>query len=328
MLKEELLKQIESEGLKVSKSMFERYYQHGLIVSKREGYGRRGVRAKYHERTMDAIRLIEELKQDTLIQSQKDYIFILFWRGYPIQWDKLKARLIEYHCSIMNAFNTITQESANSEFSDFIHEVAEEEALKAPKPSGRPSNHSLDAKKKAAKDTARRYLIVIELISGIITKGSISMKVFQSFSGDINLTTHGMQQEALLEHVNQWLHLNTWKSAVGQSEEQDYTESFKLISTIKDYFGDIESSFGDIYKIPLLGPFIVSIEGKFKIKLISDQIDLYRSALLFLIAGNFRKPLQEFLSLPETRHGWRTLISEWPSTVAARANGKEVQVNG
>lgn len=276
---------------------------------------------------MEAIRFIEQLKQNSHIH-QKDYIYFLFWRGYPVQWDKLKARLIEFHNSIMDGFNIIAQKSANSEFLDFIHEVVEDEALKAPKPSGRPSNRSLDARKKAAKDTVRRYLIVIELISGIVSIGSVSMKVFQSFSGDINLTIHGMQQEALLGQVNQWLHLNTWKFAVGQSEEQDYTHSFNLIATIKDYIGDLKSSFGGIYNIPLFGPFIQSVEEKYKINLISDQIDLYRSTLLFLIAGNFRKPLQEFLSLPETRLGWRTLISEWPSTVAAHANGKEVQVNG
>lgn len=43
MLKEELLRQIELEGIKVSKHMFEHYYRHGLIVSKREGHGRKGV---------------------------------------------------------------------------------------------------------------------------------------------------------------------------------------------------------------------------------------------------------------------------------------------
>lgn len=328
MLKEELLKQIELEGIKVSKSIFERYYQHGLIVSKKEGYGRKGVRAIYHERTIEVIRFIENLKQDSRISNQKDYIFILFWKGYPIQWEKLKARLIEYHGSIINAFSILTQKSAHSEFSDFIHEVAEEEALKAPKSSGRPSTRSLNARKKAAKDTARRYLIVIELISGIITNGSISMRVFQSFSGDINLTIQDAQKDALLEQVNKWLHLNTWKFAVGQSDEEDFSQSFNLILTIKAYLSDLESSFGDIYNVPIFGPFIKHVEEKYKINLISDQLGLYRSTLLFLIAGNFRKQLQEFLSSPQTRLGWRTLIFEWPSTFTVRDNGKEVQVDG
>ncbi|MEK4372513.1 hypothetical protein [Paenibacillus sp. FSL R5-0473] len=95
MLKAELLKQAQATGIVLSANMFERYFEYGLIVSDKTGQGYvRGVTTQYHARTLEAIKLINKLKSNKMYRHQKDYIFILFWKGFPVQWDKLKARLI------------------------------------------------------------------------------------------------------------------------------------------------------------------------------------------------------------------------------------------
>ncbi|MDQ0192526.1 hypothetical protein [Paenibacillus wynnii] len=109
MLKKDLMQRVEAEGINLSEYMFERYYEYGLIVSDKDGQCRmRGVKTYYHKRTMEAIRFIEELKANKAMGNQKNYIFILYWKGYPVQWDKLKARLLKFHSGIMDYFNTVT----------------------------------------------------------------------------------------------------------------------------------------------------------------------------------------------------------------------------
>lgn len=111
MLKAELLKQAHATEIVLSENVFERYFEYGLIVSDKAGQGYvHGVKTQYHERTMEAIELI-----DSLNKHQKDYIFILFWKGYPVDRYKLKARLLNFHSSIMESFKLIADYTVNPE---------------------------------------------------------------------------------------------------------------------------------------------------------------------------------------------------------------------
>jgi len=320
LLKDEILQQAKARGISLSEYMFERYYQFGLIVSVTPGHGY--VRTEYHERTMEAIQLIEMLKSSKMYKHQKDYIFILYWKGYPVQWNKLKARLIEFHSSIMSTFKEVAGYTAHPEYPEIIEDIASDEAAKAPKAIGRPTKQSAEKQRIEEKESAMRLMIVSKLIAGIFNNGTISQDVFRSFNQQTAIESAFMD-DSILAHANNWLQMRTWRDAVKQTEELDYSETYELIRLLKGYWSELVGNYGDIYSIPLIGGFVQKLEEDFQIKVFSDRPWFYRLVTLILISGGFRQQLMALLISPETRNSWRAFIAAIPSLLAD-TSGEEV----
>lgn len=298
MLKAEILDQAQALGISLSENMFQRYFEYGLIVSVVPGHGY--VRTQYHGRTMEAIEMIDKLKSSRMYKHQKDYIFILYWKGYPVQGDKLKARLIEFHTRIMTTFKEVAGYTAHPEYPEIIEDIANDEAARAPKAIGRPTKQSEEMQRIEAKESATRLMIVSKLIANIIDNGTISLDVFRAFNQLSNIDSDVMN-ETILEPTNDWLQMKTWKNAVRHSDEQDYQEAYELITLLKEYWSDLEVHFGSVYDIPFFGSSIKSLEDCFQLKFFSDKPSFYRYVLLVLISGGFRQQLMQFLSDPATR---------------------------
>ncbi|MUG85718.1 hypothetical protein GNP92_05045 [Paenibacillus timonensis] len=327
MLKEELLERVREHGISISSNMIERYVEYGLIVGNRVSLGfSQGVVTHYDERTISAVILIDKLKSSRLCKHQKDYIFILYWKGYPVQWDKLKARLIEFHSSIMNTFKEVAGYTAHPDYPEIIDDIATDDAAKAPKAIGRPSKEFEEKQKIEARENAKRIMIVSKLISDIISKGAISQEVFRVFNQQSNIASE-IAGDTVLESTNAWLQQMTWRNAVRQSEEQDYREAYELIHLLKDYWSDLETHFGSVYDIPIFGHSIQNLEDYYQIKFFTDKPSFYRYVLLVLISGGFRQQLMQFLSKPTTRESWNQIIASLPALLA-QITGEEVTHNG
>ncbi|MCY9664872.1 hypothetical protein M5X11_07865 [Paenibacillus alginolyticus] len=327
MLKAEILKQAQAMEIVISENIFERYFEYGLIVSDKTGQGYvRGVKTQYHVRSMEAIELIDTLKSSRMFKHQKDYIFILYWKGFPIQWYKLKARIIEFHTSIMSNFKDIADYTANPDYREIIDDIAADEADKAPKAIGRPTSQSREVQKMEAQEKAKRYILVSKLISGLFNNGTISQDVFHSFNQGTNIESAFMD-DSILVHANNWLQMKTWRDAVKRSEEEDYQETYELIALLKQYWSDLVGNYGDFYDVPLIGGFVKKLEEDFHIKVFSDRPWFYRFVTLILISGGFRQQLLKFLSTSENRKSWNQLIAAIPSLLTD-TSGEEVTLNG
>ncbi|KKO53975.1 hypothetical protein [Paenibacillus sp. DMB20] len=327
MLKEELLERVREQGISISSSMIERYVEYGLIVGNRVSLGfSQGVVTHYDERSIDTIVLIDKLKSSRMCKHQKDCIFILYWKGYPVQWDKLKARLVEFHSSIMNTFKEVAGYTAHPEFPEIIEDIANDEVARAPKAIGRPTKQSKEMQRIEAKESTTRLIIASKLIADIIDNGTISLDVFRTFNQLSNIDSEVMN-ETILEPTNDWLQMMTWKNAVRHSDEQDYQEAYELIDLLKEYWSDLEALFGSVYEIPFFGNSIKNLENYFQLKFLTDKPSFYRYALLVLISGGYRQQLKQFLSNPETRKIWNQIIASLPSLLA-QVTGEEVKLNG
>ncbi|NOU72537.1 hypothetical protein GC098_14060 [Paenibacillus sp. LMG 31458] len=324
MLKEEILQQAKEHGIALSSSMIERYVEYGLIVSNKDSQGySKGVFTHYHESTLKAILLIDELKLMKLFKHQKDYIFILFWKGYPIQWDKLKARLLEFHSSVMDSFKVIAGFTANPSYKEIIDDIAADE-VNTNKSIGRPSKYTIEAQKKAARETSTRITLMSKLISDIFDKEAISLDVFQDFNRQSNIDSEYFN-ESVLVHANNWLQMKTWRNAVKKSDEQDYIETYELITILKEYWSDLIPNNGNIYDIPFIGRFVQELEENFQIKIFSDRPWFYRFVILILLSGGFRQVLLMFLADPVVRNGWKQFVA---AISLLKENREEVILNG
>ncbi|MDR5001119.1 hypothetical protein [Brevibacillus parabrevis] len=327
MLKEELLERVRNCGISISSNMIERYVEYGLIVGNRVSLGfSQGVVSHYDEQTLAAIIFIHELKLSRLYKHQKDYIFILYWRGYPVRWDKLKARLIESHTRIMNAFEEIADYTTHPDYLGIINNLANDEVAKAPKSIGRPTRQFEEKQRTKAQENAKRYILVSKLIAGIIKNGVITQEMLRAFNQSSNIGSEIMN-EIILESTNNWLQLMSWKNAVRQSDEHDYRESYELIALLKAYWSDLEEHFGSVYDIPIVGNLIQNLENYHQIKCFNDRVSFYRNTLLFLISSGFRQQLLVYLSNAAIREGWKHFISTLPD-VLAYPTREEVTVNG
>jgi hypothetical protein len=327
MLKKELLDQAEALGIELNNKAIERYVEYGLIVGKRvsQGYSM-GVVTQYHERTIEAIQLIDELKSSKMFKHQKDYIFILYWKGYPVDWYKLKTRLLEFHTSIMESFKVIADYTTDPSYKEIMDDIAEDEAKKASKAIGRPTKQSIEIQESEARETAKGYILVSKLISGIFNNGTVSKEVFRAFNKRARIESEFMD-DSILVHANNWLQMKTWRNEVKQSEEQHYQETYELISLLKEYWSDLVGNYGDIYDIPLIGGFVKKLEEDFHIKVFSDRPWFYRFVALILISGGFRQLLMDFLSNPVTRESWNLFIAAIP-TLLSNNTREEVTLNG
>ncbi|MHA2854208.1 hypothetical protein ACXZ7E_09475 [Paenibacillus lautus] len=327
MLKEELLERVREQGISISSSMIERYVEYGLIVGNRVSLGfSQGVVTHYDERSISAIVLIDRLKSSRMCKHQKDCIFILYWEGYPVQWDKLKARLVEFHSSIMNTFKEVAGYTAHPEYPEIIEDIANDEVGRAPKAIGRPTKQSKEMQRIEAKESTTRLIIASKLIADIIDNGTISLDVFRTFNQLSNIDSEVMN-ETILEPTNDWLQMMTWKNAVRHSNEQDYQEVYELIDLLKEYWSHLEALFGSVYEIPFFGNSIKNLENYFQLKFFTDKPSFYKYALLVLISGGIRQQLTQFLSNHKTRGNWNQIIASLPYLLA-QVSGEEVKLNG
>jgi hypothetical protein len=324
MLKAEILNQAKVLGISLSKNMFERYFEYGLIVSDKTGRGYvRGVMTQYHERTMEAIMLINELKSSKTIKHQKDYIIILYWKGYPVQWDKLKERIQEFHTEMIDTLEKIEELSNNPYYEDIIEEIASDEVNKL-KPAGRPSKSALETLERRSKVTTQLYELLLSLLSHVFVHGKINNDVLGQMMQLMQIDFIGEFIESL--HIHSIINITEWHARLKSSSEEDFEETAELIALIIQYWYQLMSNYQSEYHIPLLGELLRAFTSYYGQYNKTDPTWNYKFYILGLISSNFRQQLRDILSNPTTQEAWQQLIAILP-TVELNSE-KEVNLHG
>ncbi|MDQ0059444.1 hypothetical protein [Paenibacillus harenae] len=324
MLKKEILDKADALGIELNNKAIERYVGHGLIVGKRvsQGYSK-GVVTQYHERTMEAIQLINDLKSSKTIKHQKDYIFILFWRGYPVQWDKLKERIMEFYAEMVDTFERIDELTNTPYYGDIIAEIASDEVSKF-KPIGRPSKSALETLERRSKDTAQLYDLLLSLLSHLFMHGNINNDLLGQMIRLMQIDFIGEFDESL--HIHSMINISGWHARLLNSSEKDFDETAELIAVLKQYWSQLMSNYQSEYHIPLIGDTLrifTSYYGQYNE---SDPTWNYKFYILGLISSSFRHQLKDILSNPTTQEAWQQLIAILP---ALNLNSeKEVNLHG
>lgn len=323
LLKKELKAQAKSRGIELNDKKIERYVGYGLLTGTKTSEGnasRTGVVKLFDERSVDAICLINELNENKNIRRQQDYIYVLFWRGYPVDLEKLRIRLLEYQTKLIQWFEDRSEYTYDQ--SEFMDMILSENVGKLPRKVGRPSKQFLARENVEFQETADTLFktgkLFRELLNGTITQG-----VFREFIQSKSTLSDEPHEELLLQHVNRWIKENAWMNAIKTSNVQDYKDCYELIALLKEYWLVTKQHYGDIYSIPGVGDTLNILEEHFHISKLADQPFIYRFAILIFISGGFSRKLTEFLSLPSVYQGWKSIVSDLGST-----SGEEVRING
>ncbi|GAA3404144.1 hypothetical protein ACFFNY_02250 [Paenibacillus hodogayensis] len=252
MRKHTLLEQAKSEHIHLTESMLRRFVEYGLVLSQREGEGRKGVSARYDESSLRVIREIKKLEERLEI-SQKDMIFLLFWRGYPVHLDKMKEQLQQF----VHAFTANFRKIAEHPEKDDIHDAALKLAEKSipVQKSGRPSNTQKQWKQNMIDKGTRQRLMTVKLITEFSKLDSLSFQTLSRFLTSFGSAPLPIVQE-VYENTLEQLQLSGLARSINRSAPQDYEEIYQLIGKMTEYWADISQVFPNPGHIPLAGDYI------------------------------------------------------------------------
>lgn len=311
MTKDEVLEAATVRGIPLTRSMFEQYVRHGLIVSSKdsEGYSK-GVATRYDDRTLEAITEINKLKGTT---KQSEMIFILAWQGYPVQWDKLKERMMEYQTAVMDSFSKLADYYTHPDFQYIVDDIAED-TIEKPKVNGRPSNAALKKHEDDVTAFAKRTLLISQMVKEMVGRKSISYDLFQRFSGYAGV--HLLIDESIYKGINGWLKENKLLDGAHAADQDEYLQCMELLPLFKSYWDVLVNKCGEVKDIPLVGQAIESMNENFKIDNFfkSEEVIKYiLHMMLRLLTVEVRSELIRQLSRQEVQMAWEhicTVISK------------------
>lgn len=247
------------------------------------------------------------MKSDTY---QKDYIFILYWKGYPVQWDKLKERIQEFHTEVVDTFEKIEELSNNPYYGDIIEEIASDDVNKL-KPAGRPSKSALETLERRSKVTAQLYELLLSLLSHVFVHDKINIDVLSQMIQLMRIDFIGKFNESL--HIHSRINISEWHAKLKSSSEKDFEETAELIALIKQYWSQLMSNFQSEFHIPLLGDLLRAFTSYYGQYNQSDPTWNYKFYILGLICSTFGQQLKDILSNPTTQEAWQQLVAILPT---------------
>lgn len=309
LTKDELLNLAHNEGIELSPSMFERYIEHGLLVSYKDGQGYlSGVDTYYDERSIDAIKEINKLKKEGKV-LQKDMIFILLWEGYPVRGDTLKKKLILYHSSLIDNFKVISRFSSHPDYDFHINEMSEQ-SVEKPSKIGRPSNEMLETHQSKLVNFNDKMHNFISGVTEVMNNGEISNSLINLFLGISNL--EDLADDSLFKSLNQWLDFPEISNAIESSTKEDYLQCMQLLPLLKQFWDMLIDVFGSVDNIPLLGHTLAHIRTNFYIDELYETAQVMKFLLLLLLRVNrdIRNEITELLSNEELLNDCHSFCKE------------------
>lgn len=294
LTKKTLISQAIEHGIHLTPKLLDRYLELGFLNGSWTGDGRgKGARKYFNYADLDTIQYINQLKREGISKNQKDLIFVLFWEGYDVDWEKLKIRLLSFYEDVQFVFNEITKYSQDNSYGDFIDLLASQDVRKRRK-SGRPSNSD-------QKELQDEHAAKVEMLwdgsnlARALSNRNISIEHIEKLSRPKGFIFQDEidwkpMSEIIQSTINGWLQRMDWKKQILNTNEEDFRESYSIIHKMRT----AGASLGE------LGIQWPSNTGNYK-------INMTRIILLLLICNNeMRSGIRGFLN-----NHWSEILNDY-----------------
>lgn len=290
MNRNELLARAAEENIPLTESKLRRYINLGLIISQVRGRGRaRGTSAYYNERTIDTLKEIQRLSHI----KQEALILTLYWKGYPVAWEKLKGALRGFVSTIDSTFIDAFKVVSDPDNADFaIREIAKD-AL-PPKKPGRPTKEDEAELEHIYNQEMKHAKGMLNFVIDLGTQRMLTVANMLSFF-EINEITVPADPSALFSETINWTSLDLIFTSVLKSEEQDFIEMTEVISTLKWYWNELERTLIDPITIPYFSQLFELIDKHCPGGFVAENTALIKYLLLVLLLLNQQLPIKDFL---------------------------------
>jgi hypothetical protein len=239
---------------------------------------------------LEIIKEIERLRSEKY--KLKDIIYILYWKGYPVSWEKLKKRLSQSYKELMNDLQVVSNISQEPHQKEWLINEWSEESLPKKQP-GRPSNESLELQSHRRLKEIEKLKITLPLISEIVRLGVLkneSLKFFLEKQG----ITH-TYPDLDLDKMIYWTNIAMWSSYVEKASEEDFNELSEIIHILKTTIPDMMSSSGNVEMKELYSQF-KDMYDNFGLSRLLDSPGLIKLCLFYLLDPVLRQGLNALLS--------------------------------
>lgn len=305
--KEEILAAAAEEGIQISKDMLGKYVTYGLLVGTSHGNGRRrGVALSTYERGMESVRWIYTFKRSPYGYRLQDIIYLLYWRGLPVNYTVLWKKLQAYHQTVAEKMEKAVVEVED----EGDHRRYMLEKLIMPRysetKSGPLFKHRREEMQKELDEEIRQYVPLMKLLAAFHEHGSINSNVYMAFTNQA-LPASITPQQAKEFFSLSFLQKSTWDQSLqkpnpkllGSLVHQLYHPDGFLRSTW------MQLSFPDI-------PAIEEIRFWKETLQLQNRMDIVRPGLYWLIATGAAAKALECLQQEETQADVENMIQQLP----------------
>jgi len=237
LIKTEILQQAEIEGIELTKSMLNRYIKYGFLTAKKEGGGYKKPPVTTYPQAMKIIRYVDQLKNLPHIK-QENIIFVLFWKGLPVNIEKLKNIMLDQRNVIMKQFEEVAKHSSEPQQVELWAIDLAKDAVKFMRKPGKPSQEV----KKSEADWSKKFVAVALLIHDLVYKNTLSKENAKKWTDLLsqNDQTHKIDLVTLKEIIIRHIDYSSWIQQDRFLEIESYVQIQEIIKLVKEYIACIE----------------------------------------------------------------------------------------
>jgi hypothetical protein len=284
---------LQSEGLAVTESQLRRFKEFGLITTTLKSKGKSsGVHAQLPPITVDAIKEIYNLRKQRYIKNDRESIFVLFIKGYPVSLDVLKRKIKDFlQNRIVDGFAVMNKSIKNPKEQGLYFSIMD--YLKATQINpkvGRPSKEDEEVLDKKISKMMQEFMTFQPLLayfSGEQDASSSSKQKFQKRYG------------YSIEQLPAWLDYQYWTDLIDRSTKSDFKQILEVWQLILVYLEILESHQSYSKAREML---IFLEEKKFL-----ERIEIINLFLLIMVNPSWRNHVMTFLNDEKTKEVWRNL---------------------
>lgn len=161
MSRKEFLEYLDQQRLSINSHKLRRYIRFRLICPMKRSFGKNGgVNTEFTLNMVDVLREVESLQCNPYIEHDRELLFVLFAKGCPVNYEKLKEYFIENFYLVLDAYKTAA-ETYHQDPGAFLYEFIQpmvENHLPKRKP-GKPSKlDDVKRQEKIKQETARTLM--------------------------------------------------------------------------------------------------------------------------------------------------------------------------
>lgn len=305
---EQIQEALATEGINLSRSKFREYVTIGLVKSFPHHGGTRGSRMATYAKGLEIVRIIHQLNQRPNRIELRDIMYLLYWRGLPIDDTKLFYQLLEYQKCLVVKMNNVAQDrrADPEEVKEEIKENIAQGLRKFYFKPGAPSNEV----QAAYDDDVLRHTAEMDhlysFIQSLVENGFISSDLLSSYYSqgkEYTQDTIHVTSSFIEKYINYEFLVNPKPF----TNPEHIAQARELVTLVQEYINDFFKLLDN--QLPEDDLLRHILHQFFSTAALQNHPLIAKQALFVLMANGYVPTLLTFLK--ENKEIWKTMVDQF-----------------
>lgn len=303
---DEIQEAVIKEGIQLSKAKFREYVTIGLVKGNRQHGGTRGSRSSTYPKGIEIILLIHQLNKRPHRIELQDIMYLLYWRGLPIDDDKLFIQLLTYQEQLIKDMNRVAEKRrTDPETHEYEIKTKLEQELRQYhffKP-GPPTNSVITAYKSDVERHMSEIDTLYSFIQSLIEYGRIPYEeVLSYYSQDMNYPYEIIQTTS--SFIEEYINYESLTDQKPFTDPQHIKQSRELVYLFQEYLIDLFQLLDN--HLPADNELSRILHNLFSDSAFSNHPVITKQLLFALVANGHTSGLLHFLK--KYKGQWKIII--------------------